>query len=487
MKLAAVDLGSNSFRLEIVRVENGEIFTESSWKETVRLAAGLNEDGNLTEAAQNRALDALGRISEKIKAFSPDKIRAVGTQTLRAAHNSAEFIKKAETVLGHTIEILRGKEEARLVFEGCSFALPPSDKVRLIIDIGGASTECALGVGHDMIDGESFHIGCVNTSVYFFKNRKISAHSFKEAILSAESVLAGNVGKFIQGRWEEVYGSSGTISAVSGILQQSNLTDGAITPEALEKLKLRIIGCGDIDKLNFAGLKEDRREVLAGGVAVLIAVFRKLHINKMRPAGGALRYGLLFDLMGRRSNHDPRATSVERILSRVHADEEQANRVSSLAKKFYCLENPNCSGDNLQTLEWASKLFEVGLALSRNDYHKHGAYIIRNSDLAGFSRSEQERMAALVLGHRGSLKKVKSLLEEAEFRKMLEALRLAALFFHNRTEVALPNLELSCNDGGFEMVIPAYWCEEHQLTTYMLRQEVLAWDKTQYHFKLEIR
>ena len=237
MKLAAIDLGSNSFRLEIARVEGERIITEGSWKETIRLAAGIDKDGNLTPEAQDRGLNALARIAEKIRGLPRNHIRAVGTQTLRAAKNSQEFIERAERILDCKVEILRGKEEARLVFQGCSFALPPSNETRLIVDIGGASTECVIGRGHDMIEGESFHVGCVNTSVTFFKDRKITAQSMRRAILSATSVLDGSEYKFVKGNWQEAFGSSGTVSAVSSILAALKITDGSITLYALEQLK----------------------------------------------------------------------------------------------------------------------------------------------------------------------------------------------------------------------------------------------------------
>ncbi len=461
MKLAAIDLGSNSFRLEIARVEGERIITEGSWKETIRLAAGIDKDGNLTPEAQDRGLNALARIAEKIRGLPRNHIRAVGTQTLRAAKNSQEFIERAERILDCKVEILRGKEEARLVFQGCSFALPPSNETRLIVDIGGASTECVIGRGHDMIEGESFHVGCVNTSVTFFKDRKITAQSMRRAILSATSVLDGSEYKFVKGNWQEAFGSSGTVSAVSSILAALKITDGSITLYALEQLKDRLIHAESIDKIKFDGLKEDRREVLAGGIAVLIAVFNKLKIDVMKVADGALRYGILYDLAGRKLQRDPREASVERMMAAFHVDKEQAKRVGDMAVNLLKTMSSHVSEDSARFLRWAADLHETGLTLSRSDYHKHSEYLIKNSDIAGFSRPEQEKLAALVLGHRGNLKKVEMLLAAKQSAELLFCLRIATIVAHARQEIELPKLEATFHGHSFCLYVPRAWLKDH--------------------------
>lgn len=484
MRLAAIDLGSNSFRLEIARIEDGRILSEGSWKETVRLAAGIDKDGYLTDEAQKRALAALARIGEKIVGFPRAQIRAVGTQTLRVAKNSAEFLKKAEEVLGCHVEILRGREEARLVFEGCSFALPQSTNLRLIVDIGGASTECVVGRGHEMLYGESFHVGCVNTSVQFFKEGKLTASRFRDAVLSAEAVLDGWEEKFIDSHWDEAYGSSGTIQAVSAILKQAGLTDGAINKGALEKLKDMILSAGNIEKLRFEGLKDDRKEVLAGGVAVLTAVFNKLCIRKMYPADGALRYGILYDLAGRKHHKDIRADSVEGIIKRFSTDAAQSERVTRIALDLLEKLDPDAPYELKKELEWAARLHEIGLALSRSDYHKHSEYLIRNSDIAGFSRSEQEEIGSIVLGHRGSLRKVAPLLENTALAELVFCLRIAAILAHARMDRRFPEIELKCSDHTFSMKIPKAWLKEHPLTEYLLLQEEKTWEKVGYKFRV---
>lgn len=487
MRLAAIDLGSNSFRLEIARVEKEVIISEGSWKETVRLAGGIDSDGNLTEAAQDRALKALARIAEKIKGFPRSQIRAVGTQTLRSAKNSHNFIEKAEKVLGCKIEILRGKEEARLVYEGCSFALPPSDKKRLIVDIGGASTECVIGHSRDVLEADSFHVGCVNTSVTFFKNGIITPALMQKAQLAAEAEFDSSIEKFFHCGWQEAFGSSGTAAAVSIILHDQGWTDGTITLEGLLKLKYAMLECGNTSSFKFLGMKDDRREVLAGGVCVLLAVFNKFRIKSMKPAGGALRYGILYDLAGRKLDKDPRTASIRSLMSRLHVDEEQAARVRKVADELYKKMDPSATSEDLKELAWAASVHEIGLSLSRSDYHKHSEYLIKNSDIPGFSRSEQEKLAEIVLAHRGNLKKVASLLQDRRTVEKILALRLAVILCHAKIDTDLPPIQLFSGGDGFMMSIPQVWLDEHPLTQYMLEQEKEIWGKVGVKFNIYTR
>ncbi len=487
MRLAAIDLGSNSFRLEIARVEKEVIISEGSWKETVRLAGGIDSEGNLTEAAQDRALKALARIAEKIEGFPRSQIRAVGTQTLRSAKNSREFVAKAEKVLGCKIEILRGKEEARLVYEGCTFALPPSDKKRLIVDIGGASTECVIGHLREVLEADSFHVGCVNTSVRFFKNGIITPAMMQKAQLSAEAEFESSMEKFFKCGWQEAFGSSGTATAVSMILHDQGWTDGTITLEALLKLKYAMLEFGSTSSFKFLGMKDDRREVLAGGVCVLLAIFNKFKLKSMKPAGGALRYGILYDLAGRKLEKDPRTASIRSLMRRMHVDEEQAARVSKVAEELYKKIDPSATLEELKEVAWAADLHEIGLSLSRSDYHKHSEYLIRNSDIPGFSRSEQERLAGIVLAHRGNLKKVAPLLADRAVAEKIFVLRLAVILCHAKIDTDLPPIQLFCGADEFIMSIPQHWLTEHPLTEYMLNQEKEIWAKVGIKFEVYTR
>ena len=310
MLLGAVDLGSNSFRVEIGQVHGDRITTQSYWKETIRLAGGFDEAGALTPEAQARALGALSRFRERLGNLPPERVRAVGTQAMRAATNSAEFLKKAEAALGYKIDILSGHEEARLVFKGCARTLPPSEKRRLIVDIGGASTELIIGEGLEAERCESFRIGCVNTSIRFFQDGRITAKSIERAVLACQAELEESITRFGAGNYEEAFGSAGTFGAMSDIARASGWSDGTVTLEHLERIRKQLLEAKDVKNIRFDGLKEDRKEVIAGGLAVLLAVYKTLGIETMRPASGALRVGLLYDLLGRVSDKDTRDITV---------------------------------------------------------------------------------------------------------------------------------------------------------------------------------
>lgn len=486
--LGAVDLGSNSFRVEIGRLVDGRIVTESYWKETIRLAAGFDDNGNLTEEAQERALAALSRFKEKLAGVDPKYIRAVGTQALRVAKNSAEFLPRAEAALGYPIEIIAGREEARLVFSGCAHTLPPSPEKRLIVDIGGASTELIIGQGFSAKTCESFHVGCVNTSVAFFKDGKITAKAFKSAQLAAQAEFEEANQEFSSRQWDAAYGSAGTIGAVADIGSAMGITNGVVTPALLKRLKNELITFGDIRRIKLEGLKEDRREVIAGGIAVLSAVFETFHIKEMRPASGALRVGLLYDILGRKNQHDTRDQTVTAILKRTNVDTQQAGRVASLADKFFvqlCDEQPNT--EHRKILQWAAMLHETGKMISPSGYHRHSEYILRNLDLAGFSRMDQNAMATIVLAQRGNLKKVEAALKDPLLTKMIAAIRLAVIFAHARRTVRLPPWKLSMAGVTICLVVDKTWLAHHPLTEYLLQEEEAVWDRVGYRFSLESR
>ena len=455
--LGAVDLGSNSFRVEVGRVVDDQILTESYWKETVRLAAGFDEKGFLTEEAQKRALNALSRFKEKLAGVDPKYIRAVGTQALRVAKNSDEFLPKAEAALGHPIEIIAGREEARLVFSGCAHTLPSSPEKRLVVDIGGASTELIIGRGYLPKQCESFHVGCVNTSVQFFKDGKITAKEFKAAQLSAQAEFEEAHQEFSHRQWDAAYG-----------------------------LRDELISSGEIRRIKLAGLKEDRREVIAGGIAVLTAVFETFGIKEMRPASGALRVGLLYDILGRKSQHDVRDATVTAILKRTNVDKQQAARVAALSDKFFqALSDGNPDPARRKLLQWAAMLHETGKMISPSGYHRHSEYILKNSDLPGFSRSDQSDMAAIVLSQRGNLKKVESCLKDPMLMRMICAIRLAVIFAHARRTVRLPAWTLKADGKTIEFALDSAWLMKHPLTEYLLHAEEDVWDKMDIDFRFE--
>lgn len=487
MLLAAVDLGSNSFRLEIGRIEGSHILTQGYWKETVRLAAGLDEEQRLTRKAMDTALDTLARMNERLRGLPASQVRAVGTQTLRVARNAADFLRRAEKVLGYPIEVIAGREEARLIFEGCAHTLPLSSARRLVVDIGGASTELIIGRGYAAERAESFKVGCVNTSVRFFKDGIIDRASLKKAQVAVAAELEEAAELFSRRHWDEAYGSSGTAGAVSDILRAQGWSDGAITAEALLRLRHALLDAGEIRRIKLAGLKAERQEVIAGGVAVLSAVFDVLGVHEMRPARGALRVGVLYDLLGRREHRDVRSVAVERMQARFGVDVAQARGVALIATQLHEALDPGADADARHRLDWAAALHEVGFAVSHGDYHKHGAYLVQHSDMAGFSTHEQERVALLVLGQRGNLRKLGEAIAEPTRLAKILALRLAVILMHARRPVRLPEWSLRARDGRIEFALDGAWLSRHPLTQHLLEEEAVAWQRAGVDLRLVAR
>lgn len=476
MNLAAVDLGSNSFRLEIGRVEGTLLVREGYWKETVRLAAGLDDSGRLTRKAIGIAIDTLARMNERLRGMPSKQVRAVGTQTLRIARNVDEFLLEAQHALGYPIEVISGREEARLVFEGCMHSLPPSERRRLVVDIGGASTEIIVGRGFSAQRAESFKVGCVNSSLRFFRDGRIDRASLKKAQVAAGAELEEAAADFARSQWDDAFGSSGTVGAVSEILRAQGWSDGTINADGLARLRHALLEAGEIRRIRLEGLKPDRQEVLAGGVAVLSAIFDTLGIETMLPARGALRVGVLYDLLGRREQRDLRAVTVERWLERFGADLAQAHRVAACALELHDPVVPDADEEARKRLHWSALLHEVGFAISHSDYHKHSAYLVQHGDLAGFSTSDQERIARLVLGQRGNLRKVQAALEDPEQLAHIMALRLAVILNHARRDPQLPRKSLKFG-RTVELALDGDWLARHPLTQYLLEEEVAHWSR----------
>ncbi len=473
--LAAVDLGSNSFRLQVARSMGDQIYPLDSLSEKVRLAGGLDSQRRLDDESQERALECLERFAERLRKFPKRAVRAVGTNTLRVAKNGPAFLKRAEAALGFPIEVVAGREEARLVYLGVSHSLPPSDQPRLAVDIGGGSTEFIIGEGFVPRQMESLYMGCVGYSLKFFPDGKIGKKNLAAAILAARGELQAIGGDFSGDRYGEAVASSGTARALQDILQLNNYSNGEITPEALERLSAVMLKAGDWRDLDLPGLRAERAPVLAGGVAIMSAVLAELEIARMTVATGALREGILYDLLGRFHASDLRETTVEEFMRRYHVDGAQAERVSKLAREF--LKQLDPESDELHLI-WAAKLHEIGISVAHSGYHKHSAYIIQNADMPGFSRGDQERLALLVLGHRGSLKKLPEPISD-DVWKMLMALRLAALVYRSRRELKLPAFTLAVRKNSVELRIDEAWLDEHPLTAAALESERNEWKKVE--------
>lgn len=490
--LAAIDLGSNSFRLEIGVLEHGHIRRVEYLKETVRQGNGLDAERMLSKEAMVRGWECLARFSERLSGFKPEHVRAVATQTLREAKNREEFLSQAEKLLGFPIEVISGREEARLIYSGVVNLLPQSDEKRLVIDIGGRSTEIILGQGYKPHTMESYRVGSVKWSMKYFPDGQFSESAFQWAEVAAKAVLDEALALYPKGSWDIAYGSSGTIGAVMDVLQAAGWPEEVITREGLDWLKERLIKAGRADMLRLEGVKEDRKPVIGGGLAVLCALFDLMSIDSMSAAQGALRHGVLYDLLQREDNTDLRSSMVMALGKRFAVDHSQAERVQKTSLTLFKgiqdkdVLNPDRLARLEQKLSWASHLIEIGTRISHSDFHKHGAYILDNADLPGFSMSELHRLSQLILGHRGKLKKLDLELKNPEFALQLMSLRIAAILCHARRDPDLKGMSLKFADGsktGIVIQCKKSWLQQWPQSAHLLREECIAWQKTPWQLE----
>jgi exopolyphosphatase/guanosine-5'-triphosphate,3'-diphosphate pyrophosphatase len=492
-RLAAVDLGSNSFRLEVGYLDHGQIHRTEYLKETVRQGNGLDEERKLSLDAMQRGWDCLARFGERLAGFKRSQVRAVATQTLREARNRDEFLARATKILGFPIDVVSGREEARLIYQGVAHLLPQSEEHRLVVDIGGRSTELILGHGFEARTMESYRVGSVAWSMRYFAEGEFSIQAFQMAEIAAKAVLDEALNAYPRTSWEIAYGSSGTVGAVGDILMAAGRPAGTITREGLDWLLDRLLKAQSADRLRLDGMKEDRRAVIGGGVSVLRAVFDLLGIEEMQVAQGALRHGALYDLLDREHERtDLRSTSVKRLSSKFNIDPTQAQRVNRVARHLFRQVASDFSSAeserHLRKLAWAAELHEIGSAISHSDYHKHGAYILDNADAPGFSMPELHRLGLLVLGHRGKLRKLDVDFEDAVFVKQLMALRLAVILCHARRDPDLRGLTLTCAQapaGEFVLASQPAWRIDFPQSAHLLREEALAWQKTPWSLRLD--
>ncbi|MDB5867735.1 MAG: Ppx/GppA phosphatase [Polaromonas sp.] len=485
--LAAVDLGSNSFRLEIGRFDHGRIHRIEYLKETVRQGNGLDADRNLSREAMQRGWDCLARFGERLAGFKKEQVRAVATQTLREALNREEFLQQGQKLLGFAIDVIAGREEARLIYQGVAHLLPQSDERRLVVDIGGRSTEMILGQGLQTRQLESYRVGSVAWSMRYFPDGQFSARAFELAEIAAKAVLDESMATYRAGAWDAAYGSSGTIGAVCEVLTAAGWPPCIVTREGMDWLLDRLIKAQSADRLKLEGMKEDRRAVIGGGLSVLRAVFDLLDIEKMEAAQGALRHGVLYDLLDRDEDlMDLRATSVQRLAHNFNTDSVQAERLSKVAQQLFFIAAdsslPKTELSSLQReLAWAAQLHEIGSQISHTYYHKHGAYILDNADVPGFAVHEMHRLSLLVLGHRGKLRKLEADFEDRMFVRQLLCLRLAVILCHARRDPDLNGMQLKWDaEPGrrFCLTCRPGWDQAFPQSAYLLQEEALAWQKT---------
>jgi exopolyphosphatase/guanosine-5'-triphosphate,3'-diphosphate pyrophosphatase len=477
--LAAVDLGSNSFHMVVARHSHGQLVIVDRLREMVRLAAGLDEQDRLSRDSVTRAIRALERFGERLRDMNAGSVRVVGTNTLRKAKRKGAFLERAREALGHPIEIISGVEEARLIYLGVANTTPSEPGHRLVVDIGGGSTELIIGEGLAAKRLESLYMGCVSLSVEHFPDGVITEKRMKRARTAAQLELQPVVARFRRSEWDSAFGASGTLRAASDIMLARGSADGVITRKGVELMVEECLEAGDVSRLKLPGLTPDRQEIFPAGLAILIEIFDRLDIEGIRVADGALREGLLYDLLGRLTDEDARARSVRAMEGRYQIDTAQAERVESTVLGFlrqvretWGLEQPLAE----LALRWAARLHEVGLDISHSHYHHHGAYLLQHADLPGFPREEQHLLAAIIGGHRRklSLETIQELIPPWHLKagSLIVLLRLAVLVHRGRSPVALPDINLHAKGRTLEVVFPKGWLAEHPLTAADLEQEV---------------
>jgi exopolyphosphatase/guanosine-5'-triphosphate,3'-diphosphate pyrophosphatase len=476
--VAAVDLGSNSFHLIVARLDHGQLHVLDRLQEMVRLASGLDDQGQLDKPTMKRALDCLARFGERLRGIPKRNVRAVATATLRRARNGAAFLARAGRALGRPIEVISGQEEARLIYEGVAQDLPAHAEQRLLIDIGGGSTEVILGQGMRAQLTESLHIGCVSLSAAHFPDGRITHKRLARAETAARLEFKPVEAQFRARGWEVAYGSSGTIRTVEAVLKGLGLEDEGVGARSLARLREQLLAFGHIARLDLPGLSPERAPVFPGGVAILSAAFRALGINRMQAVGGALREGLLYDLLGRIRHKDVRAQTIAALSARYHVDTAQAERVAATAQRLFdqAAEEWGLGEDERQALTWAARLHELGLAIAHTKYHRHGAYLLEHSDLPGFSFPEQRLIALLVRAHRRRFPlEVFEPLPKKEARiarRLALLLRLSVLLHRGRTGSVPPRVTLAARKRRVSLRFPRGWLNRNPLTATDLAQEI---------------
>ncbi len=489
--LAAIDLGSNSFRLELAQIPHGRYRRIDYLKETVRLGAGLDSDGLLTEEAVQRGLACLRRFAARLAGFEPGQVRAVATQTLREARNRNAFLLRAQEALGFPIEVISGREEARLIYAGVA-QMQPSDDRRLVIDIGGRSTELILGQGRVPQVAESYGVGCVSLSMRFFGDGQLTQAAFRAAQVAAGAELEEALQPFAPRLWDIAMGSSGTAGAVAGLLQAAGISDGRITPAGLRWCIEQCIAAGHLDRLSLPGLKPERHAVLPGGLAILYTLAAHFDIAALWPAKGALRQGVIVDLnerieaQQRARPGDMRDASVAELQRRFAVDTGQAARVAAVALALFDAVQPALAAtqtapagsETRRELAWACALHEIGLMVSHHDHHRHSAYLLAHVDAPGFSQSQQRRIGDLVLAQRGGLRKIEPQLANEAFAWQVLCMRLAAIKCHARGEVNAKALALRAKGREARLGFSAQWAASHPRTLYLLQEEADVWARS---------
>ncbi|MBT8136961.1 MAG: exopolyphosphatase [Gammaproteobacteria bacterium] len=490
--LAAVDLGSNSFHMVVARYEHGQLQVIDRLREMVRLAAGLDRRSKISRKASDRALKCLARFGQRLRDMRAESVRAVGTNALRKARNATDFLQAAEEALGHPIEVVSGREEARLVYLGAAHSLPEQPGARLVADIGGGSTELILGSGFETRELFSLYMGCVSITEKFFPGGKISARRWQRARLAAAIELEPVKEQLQRLGWQQVVGTSGTIRAARNVLLEQGWSDGPVTQQGLANIEQHMISHGHIDKLELQGLSSQRVPVFPGGAVILQTMLAELNIDSMLVARGALREGLLYDMLGQLADRDVRDRSVRALEQRYHVDVEHGGRVERTALALF----DQVADDwrintpfERKLLSWAARLHEMGLGIAHSQYQRHGWYLLENSDVAGFSIREKTLLARLVLCHRRKVQQQEfQSLPKPWTRKLPQLavlLRLAVLLHRGRSANSTAPLELAARKRRLKLRVPAAWLDKHPLTRADLRAEARYLRSINFRLQIE--
>lgn len=478
-QLAAVDLGSNSFHMLIARVRSGQLEVIDRLKERVQMAAGFDDSNNLTAEAMDRGIACLERFGQRLRDLDSVDVRAVGTNTLRKAKNSAEFLERAEQALGHPIDVISGHEEARIIYLGVAHSLADDTGRRLVVDIGGGSTEFIIGERFEPKLVQSVHVGCVSHTLRFFADGRLRREAFREASTAARVEIETFEREYRRMGWVSAVGSSGTVSAIDDILRANGWGDGGITRAGLRQLREHLITAGRLSKVSLPGLSPERLGVLPAGLAILQGAFKSLKIDRMSVSPGAMREGLLYDTIGRNTHEDVRVRTIESLVERYAVDRRHASCVEATALRCLdqvCMAWELHHPDHRWLLSWACRLHEVGLSLSYSGYHKHGAYIVANSDMAGFSRGAQRQLATLIELHRRRIKPVlldqlRELADGEAGARLAVLLRLAVTLNRSRDPQPLPPFQITAAGQAVQLRFGPEWLQKRPLTRADLANE----------------
>jgi exopolyphosphatase/guanosine-5'-triphosphate,3'-diphosphate pyrophosphatase len=481
--LAAIDLGSNSFHLIIAKIEHGEMRPVEALAEKVQLGAGL-EDGRLSQDAIDRGLECLTRFAQLLGSVEPERVRAVGTNALRVAKNRRAFTKPARKILGTKVDVIYGREEARLVYLGVAHSLADDAQSRLVIDIGGGSTEFIIGERFEPKRLESLQMGCVSYARACFAKGRISDENYRNAYDRARLVVSHIRYRYHSGLWEECVGSSGTLQAIESLLTLNGWSEGGINRDGLSKLEKKLLKFKRFEDIELEGLSEQRRNVIVPGIAIASAVFDVLGIEHMRTSKGALREGVIYDLVGRLTHEDVRERTVNALQQRYSVDTDTADLVERRASVFFAATRQNWELDknDWELLQWAARTHEIGMAISHKNFNRHTAYLLRNADLPGFSQEEQEQLAVLALGQRGKLSdnffSDIADIDEQRLLRLLSIMRLATCFKHVDQLEQLPEFSIRAEDNLLKLEFPEGWLEQHPLTSQELEHQRATLAKT---------